>query len=195
MRTQMSNVTACFCASLCMWHGTLCPFRGIVIAGKEETALLGCLQSSETFAVQGENARLRAAAQDTALEEQLAFTQERYKEEAAERRAAANAAAVARADAAASSQRAAAAEDAAAAAKEDAVAHCAAAADKARAADEVHGSATARIAAAERAAEDAQEALEVKKALLESSAEQIAELRVELEEANQCASAMCWTVL
>lgn len=66
----------------------------------------------------------------------------------------------------------------------------AAAADKAAAAEEAQRHVETRVADAQQAAADAADELKIKKILLDNAGEQVAELKVELEEAMQCAPAL-----
>ena len=97
-------------------------------------------------------------------------------------------AAHAQATADAAAQRVSEAEERSAAAVQRADTAAAAADNKAAAAEEAGRHVEERVACAQQAAADAADELKIKKVLLDNAGEQIAELKVELEEAMQCAS-------
>lgn len=99
-----------------------------------------------------------------------------------------NIAAQAQATADAAARRVSEAEERSSAAVQRADAAAAAAADKATAAEEATRHVEERVAHAQQAAGDTADELKIKKVLLENAGEQIAELKVELEEAMQCVS-------
>lgn len=87
----------------------------------------------------------------------------------------------------AATERAKEAEDRSTTAVQRADAASAAAADKAAAAEEAIKHVEERVASAQQGASDAADELKIKKVLLENALEQVSELKVELDEAMQCA--------
>lgn len=122
---------------------------------------------------------------------QLEAAQQRLEDVLAQQAAVRSDADGTRAAASAATERAAAAEAAAAAATAEAAVRRAAADEAACAAEAVRVEAEGRVERAERAAREAADALTVKRAMVENSSEQIAELKVELEDATQCAPSPC----
>ena len=143
--------------------------------------------------MQEQHAQLKAAAEDTTLQKQLEQTQQRLDAALSQQASLHTDAATARADCAAATARASTLQERASAAEQAAAEKAAAADEKARVAEAVRAEADGRVDAAERAAQDAVDALTVKRAMLESSAEQVAELKVELEDAVQCAPLICFS--
>lgn len=144
--------------------------------------------NSREGVLQAETDALRAELADTSLAERLRAAEEALAAQRAEGHAALAAAATARAEAADAKREAAAVQTRAAAAQRAAEEASAEAGRKATAAEEVRAGAEARIARAETAAADTADTLKIKKAMLASAAEQVAELKVELDEALQCAA-------